>query len=237
MTYRITPLRLGTIIRKKSNMIYQCGSDIQEEFPLIAFLLMGDGRNILVDTGGSEPDQKKWMPYKRSADQNLDRQLKAHGVQPEEIDTVIFTHLHWDHAGNNQLMPNARFYVQRKEYEPVFREDLPGFERDLVLKTRYELLDGDTEGICPGISVLLTPGHSPGSQTILAETEHGIVALAGDLIPTYENIERKLPNGGNYDVQVITESMYRILDLGYPILPGHEEGLFQKNVKERKDNT
>lgn len=226
MTYTIKPLRLGTIIRRKSNMIYQCGSDELLPFPLIAFLIIGEGRKILVDTGGSEPDGVKWMPYERPKGQKLEEQLLNHAVAPEEIDTVIFTHLHWDHAGNNALFSNARFYVQRKEYAPIVSQKLPGFDRELVLKTKYELVDGDVKELFPGISVLLTPGHSAGSQTILVETKEGTAALAGDLIPTYENVERKIPNGGNYDLDVITASMNRVLSLGCRILPGHEEKLF-----------
>lgn len=224
--YQITPLHLGTITRKKSNMIDHCGSDAPTEFPLISFLLEGDGRRILVDTGGSEPDGKKWMPYVRTDSQTLEAQLRQHGVEPGAIDSVFFTHLHWDHAGNNACLPNAKFYVQREEYRFIRDADQPGYERDLALASEYELLDGDLENVLPGISVLFTPGHSVGSQTIVVETGNGRVALAGDLIPTWENMELGLPNGGNYDLSVIQTSMKQVCGLGIKILPGHEKKIF-----------
>ena len=87
--YTITPLRLGTITRKKSNMVY--GADNTPlDFPLIAFLLEGFGRKLLVDTGGSPPDGVHWMPYSRSEREALPAALEAAGTTPEEIDAVLY---------------------------------------------------------------------------------------------------------------------------------------------------
>ena len=222
--YSVTPIKLGTIVRKKSNMVYGAGDELTE-FPLLAFYLEGNGHKILVDTGGSAPDGAHWMPYTRPPEESLPAALAAIGVSPHEIDSVFFTHLHWDHAGNNHLLTNATFYAQRAEYKAILEKDLPGYERDLVLKSSYTLLDGDIHGVLPGISVYLTPGHSVGSQSIVAQAPSGPVVLAGDLIPTYENIEKHVPNGGNYDLKVITDSVDRVLALGGKIFPGHERAL------------
>ena len=224
--YTITPLRLGTITRKKSNMVY--GADNTPlDFPLIAFLLEGFGRKLLVDTGGSPPDGVHWMPYSRSERETLPAALEAAGTTPEEIDAVLFTHLHWDHAGHNAVLSRARFYAQRSEYEPLQAGDQPGYDSALLLQSRYELLDGDTDSVLPGISVLLTPGHSTGSQCIVAASSHGPVVLAGDLIPTYENLEHNVPNGGHYDLEVISRSMQRIRALNLPVFPGHDAKVFR----------
>ncbi len=231
--YSIRPLRLGTIVRKKSNMVYACGDDRPTDFPLVAYYLEGGGHKILVDTGGSAPDGVHWMPYERPADESLDAALRKIGVSPAEIDTVLFTHLHWDHAGNNALLPNARFLVQRLEYEFVASEgEKPGFERELVLRSRYELLDGDC-AVLDGISVLLAPGHSVGSQCVLVDTDEGKKLLTGDLIPTFENwrAEPKLPNGGYYDLDVIRTSVEKIGALGCDILPGHDALVFEMGGK------
>ena len=226
--YMIQPMRLGTILRKKSNMIYHCGSDAMTAFPLIAFYLEGEGHKILVDTGGSAPDGVHWMPYARQADERLERALRKIGVCPEEIDTVLLTHLHWDHAGNNRALPNARFLVQKLEYDFLASPgEKPGFERELALQSSYELLEGDC-AVFDGISVVLTPGHSVGSQCVLVDTAQGRKIIAGDLFPTYENwrANPKIPNGGFYDLRVIQSSMEKIGALGYDILPGHEAGIF-----------
>lgn len=224
--YTITPLRLGTITRKKSNMVFGA-EDTLTDFPLIAFLLEGFGLKLLVDTGGSPPDGVHWMPYVRKEEESLPAALARAGVQPREIDAVLFTHLHWDHVGNNACLPRARFYVQRTEYEWIAAEDRPGYDRELMLRSRYKLLDGDVENVLPGISVLLTPGHSVGSQCVVAETPDGPVILTGDLIPTYENMEKNVPNGGHYDLKVISDSMARVKALDLPILPGHDSAVFR----------
>ena len=194
MKYKITPLCLGHIQRPKTNMIYQCGDSAIQDFPLIAFYLENDEHKIMVDTGGTAPDGKKWMPYQRSDNESMEAQLAAIRVDPKEIDTVILTHLHWDHAGNNTLFPNAIFYAH-----------------------------GDTI-LFPGIRLVLTPGHSKGSQCVIVDTIDGEVGITGDLIPTYENWEAdpKIPNGGNYDIEIITKSVEKIGHLCKKILPGHD---------------
>ena len=228
MTFSITPLHIGTIIRKKTNMLFQCGDDTPTEFPLISFLLVGeDGRKFLVDTGGSTPDGKRWMPYWRPVNQNLENKLEEHGISPDEIEGVFFTHLHWDHAGNNALFKNAKFYVQKQEYLSVTERHMPGFEKELVLKSTYFLLDGDQTDIVPGISAVLTPGHSEGSQTIIVDTPAGKTAIAGDLFPTFENVSLKIPGGVHYDFDTNVASMNKVLSLGITILPGHEMSLIK----------
>ena len=219
--YTITPLKLGTITRKKSNMVYGA-EDTPTEFPLLAFLLEGFGQKVLVDTGGSAPDGVRWMPYVRTPEESLPAALAAAGTRPEEIGAVFFTHLHWDHAGNNALLPHAQLYVQREEHRYLAAEDRVGYDRALALRSHYTLLDGDVRDVRPGISVLLTPGHSVGSQCVIAETPEGPVVLTGDLIPTCENLERNVPNGGHYDRNVISASMARVCALNLPVLPGHD---------------
>jgi glyoxylase-like metal-dependent hydrolase (beta-lactamase superfamily II) len=97
-------------------MSYKCGVTDIMDFPLIAYYLEGGSYKIMVDTGGTPPDGIKWQPYFRTENESLDKALQGIGVSPEEIDIVILTHLHWDHASNNHLFPKARFIV-RKEYD------------------------------------------------------------------------------------------------------------------------
>lgn len=108
--------------------------------------------------------------------------LREIGVMPEDIEIVILIHLHWDHASNNGLFKNATFLVQKKELEyassplPVH---LKGYEapqsgmRPHYLGVKYTVTSGDYE-VVPGVSTILTPGHSPGSQCVAVETEKGV---------------------------------------------------------------
>jgi N-acyl homoserine lactone hydrolase len=231
-TYTIRPLRLGTIKRKKENMSYKCGITDIFSFPLISYYLEGAGHKIIVDTGGTPPDGVKWQPYFRSENETPDKALKGIGVSVEEIDIVILTHLHWDHASNNSLFPKARFIVQKKEYEYLKKpepETKTGYEPELALKTRYELVDGDHD-IISGISVVLAPGHSIGMQCVAVETKAGKYILGGDLVTLFENWEASphVPNGVYHDMDMMLESLEKIDKLHGIVLPGHDEEVFKR---------
>ena len=232
--YTIRPLRLGTIRRKKENMSYKCGVNDIIDFPLISYYLEGEGHRIIVDTGGTPPDGVKWQPYFRTENESLEKALFNIGVSPEDIDIVLLTHLHWDHASNNHLFPNARFVVQQKEYnyltalEPGVKR---GYDPDLVFQTKYKLVDGDTD-IVPGISVVLAPGHSAGMQCVLVETRVGKYILGGDLITLFENWEAKphIANGVYYDLNTLLESHEKIDRIHGMVLPGHDEEVFNRST-------
>lgn len=236
MQYTIRPLHLGTIYRKKINMAYGCGVTDVMSFPLLAFYLEStDGkRRIMVDTGGSPPDGKSWMPYERLKRHEPSMALALAGVSPEEIGTVIFTHLHWDHASNNALFQNAKFYVQRKEYESIADpniQEIPGYILPLLRGTKYTLLDGDQE-ICDGIRVVLTPGHTQGHQCVIVNTAVGEHIIGGDLVTLMENweAEPKIPNGGYYSLSVIRGSMEKLADIPGVMLPGHDFKVLERTV-------
>ncbi|MGD9154031.1 MAG: N-acyl homoserine lactonase family protein [Bacillota bacterium] len=223
INYTIKPLCLGHILRPKNNMIYQSEDNSKIQFPLIAYYAEWGNHKILIDTGGAAPDGKRWMPYTRTVGESMEAQLKKIRVRPEEIDAVILTHLHWDHAGNNQLFPNAKFYVQSKEAADLHK---PGVDTALVEKTPYTLIYGDTD-LFPGVRLVLAPGHSPGMQCVLIQTAQGEVMLTGDLLPLYENWESKMPNGVFYDLDVINSSILKVSRLCSRILPGHDSKVFE----------
>jgi glyoxylase-like metal-dependent hydrolase (beta-lactamase superfamily II) len=232
--YKITPLHLGDITRPKSNMIYGYeGAEVQD-FPLIAYYLEGEHK-ILVDTGGSPPESaqgKRAAPYKRMPEQELDRALGAIGVDPGDIDTVILTHLHWDHAANNHFFPEAALLCQKIEYESLLDPNVTkkGYDLENVLKFSYGLIDGDRQ-IFDGISVVLTPGHTLGMQCVVVDTDLGKVILTGDLVTLRESLSYDPPrfNALLYDdsaLDAMKESLKKILPISRTILPGHDPNVF-----------
>ena len=118
--------------------------------------------------------------------------LRALGVEPETVRTLIVTHLHYDHIGNADLFPNATLHVQDKEAafatgrhmrHAFFRnmyevDDVVGFVCE-VYAGRVVFHDGDA-GIAPGISVYLASGHTPGVQFVRVATRQGWLVLASD---------------------------------------------------------
>lgn len=233
-SYTIHPLRVGTVQRKKRSGSNLSGVEQLKESPLTSYYLEGCGHKIIVDTGGPLPDGIKWQPYSRSESENLDRALLDLGVSPEDIDIVILTHLHWDHASNNQLFPKARFIAQKKEYDYLIApepEVKSGYEPDLVLQTKYELVDGDSD-VVEGISVVLAPGHTRGMQCVVVETTEGKYILAGDLVLSFEDWEAvpRIPNPVNYDPDLILESLKKIERMNGTVLMAHDDKIFAQVV-------
>ena len=232
--YKITPLHLGDITRPKSNMIYGYEGKEILDFPIIAYYLEGEHR-ILVDTGGSALESaagKKAMPYKRSPEQEIDRALDAIGVSTRDIEYVILTHLHWDHAANNHFFPQATFFCQMIELDGLDNSEnaKKGYDIDYIRSFNYELIDGDEE-IFDGVSVVLAPGHTPGMQCVVVNTDYGKVVLSGDLITLRESLTYDPPrfNALLYSDDAFgqaQESFDKLLSLSGLFLPGHDPGVF-----------
>ena len=118
--------------------------------------------------------------------------LKALGVEPDKVEHVIATHMHWDHAGNYDLFPNARYHIQDTEMayatgrcmcHKMLR--IPFSESDVhamvskVFAYRCEFHDGVDE-LAPGITVHKIGGHSKGLQCVRVKTKRGYVVIASD---------------------------------------------------------
>ena len=164
--------------------------------PYLGFLLKKGDRRIVVDTGISEKfivDGKAWGGFPAEGGRAyLERALKKEGVTPEEIETVIYTHLHNDHAAHCSLFRRARIIFQKDEWlnllNPIplqiLRKD---YDPDLIpeLKSMNPLVvDGDME-VEDGIQLYKTPGHTLGSQSVAVRTSRGVVVLIGDLCGRY----------------------------------------------------
>lgn len=144
------------------------------------FLLRADsGWTALVDTGigGVDSPAASWAPVPGV----LESELAAAGVTPAEVDTVILTHLHSDHASGavvngEPLFPNAWYVVQRAELDEV----APAIQEEVVgpLADRLRVVAGDHRDVAPGLHVQLTPGHTPGHQI----ARLGELAMTGDLV-------------------------------------------------------
>lgn len=243
MEYRIIPLHTGEAeLESKSKFTYFKDFAVKIRYPYIAWIIEGNGIKILVDSGIGDPE---WVAKHRNGRQitagrfgDFASTLRVHGTDPKEINLVICTHLHYDHCCNHHLLPNATFLVQQRELAhamapiPTQRDiygwlqnDIPPF---LSVAERYQAIKGDRE-IVPGISVLLTPGHSPGHQGVLVNTTSGNIFIAGDTIPLFENWDTRTPSGIHVNLEEYQETFEKIAALqDVLILPGHDTRVFEK---------
>jgi len=103
------------------------------------------------------------------------------GLKPSDIDIVIVTHLHGDHIALAHLYENAKFIVQKKELDYAYNPhplDANFYHRSFFASLNFEVIEGDKQ-IVPGVTVLLTPGHSPGGQSVEVSTAAGKAIITG----------------------------------------------------------
>lgn len=165
------------------------------------------GKKIVVDTGlGTKLNDKARRVWNIRGEGGLLRGLGQLGIQASEIDIVIDTHLHADHAGGNTswdeagnlipTFPNAEYFVQRREYEDAMQPNertaatyLPMNYQPLYESGQLRLLDGDTE-FMPGIRGIVSPGHTPGHMSVRFEADGQAAAFLCDLASYAVHFER-----------------------------------------------
>jgi N-acyl homoserine lactone hydrolase len=177
--------------------------------PVYAFLLRRGRESLLIDTGIGPPHAEIDSAY-RTARRDLRHALAEQDLEPEDVEGVILTHLHFDHVGMAHLFPGVPLYVQRAEWEAACRPNFTVAEWVEFSGANYVLLDGD-DVITPGIRVISTPGHTPGHQSVQVETADGVVLVAGQAVETVDDLLRFLAadTGGVPN----PSSVARLLDL------------------------
>jgi glyoxylase-like metal-dependent hydrolase (beta-lactamase superfamily II) len=168
------------------------------------------------------------------------------GVRLDEVDFVTISHLHFDHAGGTSRFPKAKFILERRELEfaagvmPGNSAARQAFTAEDVLAAvqlnwqgRVLLVDGDVEGVVPGVDVYLTPGHTAGTMTVCLDTIKGRVCYSSDAVYTYRNIDEDIPLGLAIDSYQAVESYKKIRGIlrGGKLIPGHERRIFDEPEK------
>ena len=169
-----------------------------------SLLVRAHGKTIVIETGnGTKWDAKQRAIYAVQDGDPLLDSLAQSGVQPRDVDLVIDTHLHFDHAGGNTRIengravptfPRARYVVQRGELEhaaaPTERDRASYFPDNFQPISEaglWDLTDGD-QPILPGISVARIPGHNAGIQAVVLTGGGKTLAFVADLLPTRHHI-------------------------------------------------
>jgi len=164
------------------------------------------------------------------------------GINASEVRDVIISHLHYDHAGNLNAFPTARFHLQDREMaygtgrcmcharmrRPFSVADVVQAVQ-MVFAERVVFHDGDTE-IAPGLSLHLIGGHSRGLQVVRIESAGGIVVLASDALHVSRFLETKQVFPVFADFGDILDGYRRLRELAGPdgrIVPGHDPALVE----------
>lgn len=228
---------------KMRRHIYFPDADRNEsiELPVSCVLLRHQSGNVLFDTG-CHPDiakdaEGRWGPLVRvmapvmSTDDNVISSLKAAGLEPDDIDVVICSHLHPDHCGCNQFFRKARILVRGEELavarsaNAVSAGYLP-VEWDHPLN--YQAVTTDLDLFEDGaIRLVHLPGHTPGTMgALVALKNSGRFLLAADAVSVRENLDADIVPKNTWNKELCRESFAKVRAIeaeGATVICGHDD--------------
>ncbi len=202
--------------------------------PVITYVwyIEGARERILVDAGGDSDYMSGLRGFPTKDIQTLDSGLSKWGISLSDIDLVILTQLHHDHVAQASRFPKARFLVQRDELEFIQNPHpatAASYNKQFLSGLNLEVIDGDTR-VCEEVSVLKTPGHTPGGQSVTIKTAQGVVIISG-LCTIRENFEPPstvalpvIPPGMLTNIFEAYDSLLRIKEMADIVVPLHDPG-------------
>jgi len=238
--YTIRAIKVGQCEVRDYITFQDSESEQTSTFYLYVWVIEGGPKPIIVDTGPKYPHEfskstERYIPggVTQLPEQRTPEALKRHGIDPADVSHVIVTHLHADHYDYFDAFPNARFVVNRREYEDAAGRQPGGRDRLApdVRKALNERPDAlqlvDDQEIVPGVRVLPLGCHTAGSQGVLVRTCMGPAIITGDVIYKYENIEKNRPIRSP-DKHVCQQGMTWIRALADIVLPAHDPLTMQR---------
>jgi glyoxylase-like metal-dependent hydrolase (beta-lactamase superfamily II) len=244
--YEIRAIRYAHLAERAASQNFLLSDEHDGPAPLDYFVwvVSGAGRTFVVDTGF---DQAKAAKRNRTLTRPVAEGLKAVGVDPAGVQDVIVTHMHYDHAGNTDLFPSARYHLQDREmqfctgrcmcheilrhaFEP---DDVAAMVRK-VFAGRVSFHDGADE-IAEDLSVHWVGGHTGGLQVVRARTRRGWVVLASDASHYYANFTDRRPFPVVASVPEMLEgyaALRRLASSEAHIVPGHDPDVLKRYPAE-----
>lgn len=238
--WEVYAIRYATVDRRASeNFIGADPHEAGEPMDYFTWLARNGSRVFVIDTGFNEAAAKRrGRRFLRSPIEGLSRL----GVEAEKVEDVIITHLHYDHVGNFDRFPRARFHLQDREMAfatgrymalPFFggayeAEEVATMVRN-VYAGRVQFHDGDA-GVAPGISVHHVGGHTLGLQVVRVWTRVGWLVLASDASHYFANMNERRPFPIVADITQMVDGWRRLRELVDDprfIVPGHDPAVMR----------
>ncbi len=233
--YEVYAIRYATVARKRpENFMAYDPHDGPMPMDYFIWVIRNDARTVVVDTGFN---QQAAVERKREFLRCPIESLRKLEIDPAAVTDVILTHLHYDHAGNIKLLPNARIHLQEEElqfatgrymkYDAMRHsyavDDVVDIVRGVYQK-RVCFYQGDAQ-LVPGIELVHVGGHTKGLQAVRVHTRRGWVVLASDASHFYDNMELESPFPIVYHVGDMLDGYQKLLKLGDSsahLIPGHD---------------
>jgi 4-pyridoxolactonase len=249
MGMRVYLLDGGTLKLDMSFVTWNHGQGVDYRFPVYSILVDTGEKKVLIDTGFDLEWVQRVLPFEepeQTQEQTIPGALAKIGLRPEDIDIVVNSHLHMDHAGGNKYFPGAKFIMTKEELRHAFVPDpweRLGYDRNLVdiPGAQFELLElnGYDYEVVPGVTLIETPGHSCGHlSAIVRPTGEPPIVFPIDVAWTRHNLEHRVMMGLHTDPRELLESMMRIENiaqrLGATVLMSHDTEEY-KSYKKAPD--
>jgi len=249
--YKIYALKYAGPVKKcGAHFLWQKDWDKTRSGNFYFWCIRNKEQTILVDTGVS-PD----MAIQRNLPNYINPAtlLFRLGVKAEEIQHVIITHLHWDHAGGVTLFPNATYYLHQKEFSFWTKDKVsstPPFK--LLSDQNYinHLKAGKNVGrlvlikeerqVFPGIKLIPAPGHSPGLMAVAVNTETGTAVVGSDAAYAFDNYSENWPSDVIFNMEDAIKTMEKLRKKASSpalLFPGHDTGMADHYPRAAKDIT
>jgi glyoxylase-like metal-dependent hydrolase (beta-lactamase superfamily II) len=215
--------------------------------PVFAVLIKHESGTLLFDTGcNSRAMEGYWpehlrtsFPVSISPEQELTHQLSLCDTKPEDISTVLISHMHLDHAGNIRMFPNADIYIGRRDYEygkalisePDVRKHGAYIAEDFNFPPeRLHLIESEFS-IMDGVEIVSLPGHAPEVLGLIVHLKNRVLIFPQDSIYTPDNFEPAgKASGIVYDKQAYFDSIEKVRSLkkryNAQVIFPHHQGFF-----------
>ncbi|HUU71901.1 MAG TPA: N-acyl homoserine lactonase family protein [Burkholderiales bacterium] len=233
--YEIYGIKYAWLSRRSpDNFIGGDPHDLDMPLDYYVWTISNKSRTVVVDTGfGQEAAKKRGRTILRPVEEGI----RALGINPEKVEDVVITHMHYDHAGNVPLFSNAKFHLQDKEMDfatgrcmchnlmrhPYEANDVVEMVR-CVHDQRVQFHDGSAQ-IAPGIELHHIGGHTMGLQSVRVKTQRGWVVLASDASHFYAHMEQDRAFPIVYNLAEMLDGFNTLRQLATSsrhVIPGHD---------------